>query len=85
MVGFALQGCDQKRPVPILAISGTDDPVTAYSGDPNNVGGWALLGQDDTIACGSAIRTRSTHLDGTDKYPQTVDCRRQPYHLGALL
>ena len=30
---------------------GTDDPVTAYSGDPNNVGGWgAYLGQDETIA-----------------------------------
>ena len=51
MVGFALQGCNPKRPVPILAISGTDDPVTAYSGDPNNVGGWgAYLGQDETIA-----------------------------------
>ena len=51
MVGFSLHDCNPKRPVPILAISGTDDPVTAYLGDPDNVGGWGTyLGQDETIA-----------------------------------
>lgn len=51
MVGFSLQDCNPKHPVPMLAISGTDDPVTLYAGDLENAGGWGkYLGQDDTIA-----------------------------------
>ena len=51
MVGFSLQECSPERPIPIFAISGTDDPVTLYSGDLESVGGWGTyLGQDETIA-----------------------------------
>jgi polyhydroxybutyrate depolymerase len=51
MVGLSLEDCSPERPIPIFAISGTDDPVTVYSGDLENAGGWGpYLGQDETIA-----------------------------------
>ena len=50
MVGFSLEECRPERPIPIFAISGTDDPVTLYSGDMENTGGWgAYRGQDESI------------------------------------
>jgi len=46
-----LQDCEPNGSTPILAISGTDDPVTLYEGDLDNVGGWGpYAGQRETIA-----------------------------------
>ena len=51
-----MDNCDIESPPPILAISGTQDPVTRYAGDINNEDGWgayasqkilSLFGLDD--------------------------------------
>jgi polyhydroxybutyrate depolymerase len=50
MMQNAISQCQPSRAIPILAISGTNDPITRYSGDLENADGWGVyLGQDDTI------------------------------------
>jgi polyhydroxybutyrate depolymerase len=51
MMASLMNNCDFEVAPPILAISGTDDPVTLHAGDMNNIGGWGPYGsQQDTIA-----------------------------------
>ena len=51
MMTSLMNNCDFEVASPILAISGTDDPVTLYAGDMDNIGGWgAYASQQDTIA-----------------------------------
>lgn len=50
MMQNALSQCRPSRAIPILAISGTNDPITRYAGDLENADGWgAYLSQDDII------------------------------------
>ena len=45
-----MQQCEANTATPILAISGTDDPVTLYAGDRENSGGWgSYAGQPETV------------------------------------
>ena len=51
MMKSLMDNCNVGSPPPILAISGTQDPVTRYAGDINNEDGWgAYASQEDTIA-----------------------------------
>ena len=43
MMTSVMNNCDLEVASPILAISGTDDPVTLYAGDMNNIDGWGLM------------------------------------------
>ena len=43
--------CEPSQEVPILEIHGTNDDVTFYNGDPNNIGGWgAYPSMDSTVS-----------------------------------
>ncbi len=47
MMQAMVETCAPDRLLPIMAISGTDDPVTLYTGDLQNNGGWgAYIGQE---------------------------------------
>ena len=49
MMQALVEECSPDRLLPIMAISGTDDPVTLYAGDLQNNGGWgAYIGQEAT-------------------------------------
>ena len=49
MMQTMVEQCAPARTLPIMAISGTDDPVTLYAGDLQNSGGWgAYIGQEAT-------------------------------------
>ncbi|MFO4633228.1 MAG: alpha/beta hydrolase family esterase [Actinomycetota bacterium] len=49
MMKTMIDQCAPDRTLPIMAISGTDDPVTLYAGDQQNSGGWgAYIGQEET-------------------------------------
>lgn len=49
MLQETVERCLPERKVPIMAVSGTKDPVTLYAGDPENNDGWgAYIGQEET-------------------------------------
>ena len=50
MMLSTMKECQADTTTPILAISGTDDPVTLFNGDQENAGGWGLYaGQEATV------------------------------------
>ena len=40
MMTWIYESCDPSSPTPVLEIHGTEDDVTWWDGDPDNIGGW---------------------------------------------
>ena len=82
MMGQLLDTCSPQRPVPVLEIHGTDDDVTLWDGDPDDVGGWgAYPGTEDmltfwTDAHGATEYTEEDLPDLAPRDGSTVRARR---------
>ena len=50
MMTWIFESCDPSLPVPVLEIHGTNDNVTWWEGDPNDLGGWGpYIGTEEGI------------------------------------
>ena len=72
MMQAMVEECSPDRLLPIMAISGTDDPVTLFAGDLQNNGGWgAYIGQEATkdfwIAKHGLVDTSTVELHDAHK------------------
>ena len=70
MMQTMVERCAPDRLLPIMAISGTEDPVTLYAGDLKNSGGWgAYIGQEATkdlwIAKHGLVESSTVELQDT--------------------
>lgn len=64
MMGWLAEACTPANPVPVLEIHGTDDDVTLWNGDPENVDGWGIyLSTEDGLAIHTALL-------GLDRYEE---------------
>jgi polyhydroxybutyrate depolymerase len=50
LMGVIAESCAPTRPVPLLEIHGTDDPITLWGGDPDGDDGWGVyLGAEASV------------------------------------
>ncbi len=56
MMDWFFETCQPDNPTPVLEIHGTNDQVTWWEGDPNNIDGWGpYIGVDEIIQFWSGI------------------------------